>query len=206
MYKVHFDDRFITLSREPDRLQKYELFHKFGNSAELYNIISDFQENTDAKNINIYDENIKNLWKTFRNYFDEVQAAGGLVKHSSGRFLFIEKRGRLDLPKGHIDANENAETCALREVGEECGLSGHYIIKPLAPSYHTYLLEGVLCLKTTNWFLMGYNGEMITRPQTEEGITNVKWLLPKEFNNLKNLMWHSLMDMLKINREIGEIV
>jgi 8-oxo-dGTP pyrophosphatase MutT (NUDIX family) len=196
MYKVYFDDRFITLSREPDRLQKYELFHKFGNTAELYNLISDFQTDTALKNINIYCEDINHLWKTFRNYFNEVQAAGGLVKHSSGRYLFIEKRGRLDLPKGHIDANEDAETCALREVAEECGLSGHYIIKPLAPTYHTYLLEGVLCLKTTSWFLMGYDGEMITQPQTEEEITSVKWFLPEEFSDLKNSTWHSLMGML----------
>jgi len=196
MYKVHFDDRFITLSSEPDRLQKYELFHKFGNIAELYNLISDFQTNTDIKNINIYCEDIKHLWEIFRNYFNQAQAAGGLVKHTSGRYLFIEKRGRLDLPKGHTDPGENAESCALREVSEECGLSGHYIIKPLTPTYHTYTLESVSYLKTTNWFLMGYAGEMITNPQTEEGITSVKWLLPEEFNNLKSLVWHSLTDML----------
>ena len=198
MYKVHFDDRFITLSKEPDRLQKYELFHKFDNNVELYNLISDFQTNVAVKNINIYDKNIKHLWKIFRIYFNEAHAAGGLVRHSSGRYLFIEKRGRLDLPKGHIDTNEDAETCALREVSEECGLSGHYIIKPLAPTYHTYSLEGILCLKTTNWFLMGYDGEMIMQPQTEEDITSVKWLLPEEFNNLKNFTWHSLMDIINV--------
>jgi 8-oxo-dGTP pyrophosphatase MutT (NUDIX family) len=198
MYKVHFDDRFITLSREPDRLQKYVLFYKFSNTVELYNLISDFQSNTAAQNINIYCENIEYLWKTFRIYFTEVQAAGGVVRHTSGRYLFIEKRGRLDLPKGHIDPDEDAKTCALREVGEECGLSGHYIIKPLASTYHTYSLEGISYLKTTNWFLMGYDGEMITKPQIEEEITNVKWLLPEEFNNLKNLAWPSIMDMLNL--------
>ena len=196
MYKVHFENRLITLSREPDRLQKYELFHKFINTVELYNLISDFQIDTITQSINIYCENIQHLWKIFRIYFNEVQAAGGLVKHSSGRYLFIEKNGRLDLPKGHLEPNEEAENCALREVCEECGLSGHYIIKPLAPSYHTYSWGGISYLKKTNWFLMGYDGEMIINPQTEEGITSVKWLLPEEFNNLKNLTWFSLMDML----------
>jgi 8-oxo-dGTP pyrophosphatase MutT (NUDIX family) len=125
-----------------------------------------------------------------------VQAAGGLVKHPSGRYLFIEKRDMLDLPKGHIDLKEDAESCALREVNEECGLSGHYIIKPLAPTYHTYSSGGISYLKKTNWFLMGYDGEMIAKPQTEEGITSVKWLLPEEFNSLKSSVWFSLMDML----------
>ena len=198
MYKVYFDDRFITLSREPDRLQKYGLFHKFTNTVEFYNLISDFQTNTALKNINIYCEDIKYLWQIFCIYFNEEQAAGGLVRHKSGRYLFIEKRGRLDLPKGHIDLDENVENCALREVGEECGLSGHYIIKPLAPSYHVYSLESILYLKKTNWFLMGYNGEMIMQPQAEEGISGVKWLLPEEFSALKSLTWLSLMDMLNL--------
>ena len=196
MYKVYFENRLITLSREPDRLQKYELFHKFINTVELYNLISDFQIDTTIQNINIYCENIKHLWKIFRIYFNEIQAAGGLVKHPSDRYLFIEKKGRLDLPKGHTEPNEEAENCALREVSEECGISGHYIIKSLTPSYHTYLWEGISYLKKTNWFLMGYDGEMITNPQTEEGITSVKWFLPEEFSNLKSSAWLSLMDIL----------
>jgi 8-oxo-dGTP pyrophosphatase MutT (NUDIX family) len=196
MYKVYFENRFITLSREPDRLQKYELFHKFVDTIELYNLVSDFQNNTTTQSVNVYCEDTTHLWKIFRIYFSEVQAAGGLVKHTSGRYLFIEKRGMLDLPKGHIDTKEDAESCALREVSEECGLSGHYIIKPLAPTYHTYSGGGISYLKKTNWFLMGYDGEMIVKPQTEEGITSVKWLLPEEFNSLKNSVWFSLIDML----------
>jgi len=196
MYKVYFENRFITLSCEPDRLQKYELFHKFIDTAEFYNLISDFQTNTAIQSINVYCENIKHLWRIFRIYFNEVQAAGGLVKHLSGRYLFIEKEGRLDLPKGHMEPGEEAENCALREVSEECGISGHYIIKSLAPSYHTYSLEGISYLKKTNWFLMGYDGEMITSPQTEEGITKIEWLMPDEFNSLKSSAWLSLMDIL----------
>jgi len=196
MYKVHFENRFITLSNEPDRIQKYGLFHKFVDTVELYNLISDFQVNTAMQNINVYCGDIKHLWRIFRIYFNEVQAAGGLVKHPSGSYLFIEKKGRLDLPKGHVEPDEDVESCALREVGEECGISGHYIIKPLAPSYHSYSWEGISYLKKTNWFLMKYDGEMIAEPQTEEGITKVEWLLPDEFNNLKKSAWYSLMDIL----------
>ena len=196
MYKVYFEDRFITLSKEPDRLQRYGLFHKFINNAELYGLISDFQTDTTMQNVNIYCEDLKHLWKIFRSYFKVVKAAGGLVRHTSGRYLFIEKRGRLDLPKGHTEVNEDAEGCALREVGEECGIAGHYIIKSIAPSYHIYACKDNLCLKKTDWFLMQYDGEMILKPQTEEGITGVKWLLPEEFNMIKNTVWFSLMDML----------
>jgi 8-oxo-dGTP pyrophosphatase MutT (NUDIX family) len=196
MYKVHFENRFITISPEPDRLQKYGLFHKFNDTSELYKLIADFQADKSVHAINIYGPDIKFIWKLFRIYFTEVGAAGGLVRHTSGRYLFIEKKGKLDLPKGHIEPGEEPDACAIREVCEECGISGHIIIKPITPSYHTYTWEGISYLKKTSWFLMQYDGEMITEPQLEEGITKVEWLLPDELNSIKTSAWLSLMDLI----------
>jgi 8-oxo-dGTP pyrophosphatase MutT (NUDIX family) len=184
------------LSSEPDRLQKYGLFHKFNDTSEFYKLLADFQSDKKIQSINVYGPDIKHLWKIFRIYFNEVHAAGGLVRHTSGKFLFIEKKGRLDLPKGHIEKGEEAEKCALREVSEECGIKGHYIIKELAPTYHTYSWEGISYLKKTSWFMMGYDGEMITIPQTEEGITKVEWLLPDELSKIKSNAWMSLMEVI----------
>ncbi len=196
MYKVHFENRFIMISPEPDRLQKYGLFHKFYDTIELYKIIADFQSDKSIPAVNIYGTDIKHLWRIFRIYFTEVGAAGGLVKHATGRYLFIEKKGKLDLPKGHIEQGEEAETCALREVNEECGITGHTIVRPITPSYHTYSWGGISYLKKTNWFLMKYDGEMITEPQIDEGITKVEWLLPDELNKIKSSAWLSLMDII----------
>jgi 8-oxo-dGTP pyrophosphatase MutT (NUDIX family) len=196
MYKVHFENRFILISPEPDRLQKYGLFHKFYDTNELYKIIFDFQSNTRIHAINIYGPDIKYIWKIFRIYFTEVGAAGGLVRHTSGRYLFIEKKGKLDLPKGHIETGEEPEECAMREVTEECGITGHVIVKPLLPSYHTYTWEGISYLKKTNWFLMDYNGVMVTEPQIKEGITRVEWLLPEELSKIKSTAWLSLTDLI----------
>ena len=196
MFKVHFENRFILISSEPDRLQKYGLFLKFRDTQELYKIIADFQADTKMHAINIYGPDIKHIWKIFRIYFTEVGAAGGLVKHTSGRFLFIEKKGKLDLPKGHIEPGEKAEACALREVSEETGISGHKIVKPLLPSYHTYTWEGISYLKKTSWFLMEYSGTMITEPQVKEGITKVEWLLPEEISRIKSTAWLSLTDLI----------
>jgi 8-oxo-dGTP pyrophosphatase MutT (NUDIX family) len=171
-------------------------FHKFYDTNELYKLISKFQSDTTISSINIYGTDIKHLWRIFRIYFTEVGAAGGLVKHASGRYLFIEKKGKLDLPKGHIESGEEPEECALREVNEECGITGHRIVKPLNPSYHTYTWEGISYLKKTSWFLMEYDGEMVSEPQTGEGITKVEWLLPDELNKIKNSAWLSLMDLI----------
>jgi 8-oxo-dGTP pyrophosphatase MutT (NUDIX family) len=199
MYKVHFENRFILISSEPDRVQKYGLFHKFYDTKELYKLIADFQADTKISAINIYGPDIKHIWKIFRIYFTEVGAAGGLVKHTSGRFLFIEKKGKLDLPKGHIEPGEEPEVCALREVSEECGIKGHEIIKPLEPSYHTYTWEGISYLKKTSWFLMEYKDKMVTEPQIKEGITGVEWLLPEEISKIKGTAWLSLMDLINLS-------
>ncbi len=184
------------ISAEPDRLQKYGLFHKFNTTNELYKLITEFQSDTSIQSINIYGPDIKHIWKIFRIFFTEVGAAGGLVRHSSGKFLFIEKKGKLDLPKGHIDPGEEPEACALREVSEECGISGHSIVKSLEPSYHTYSWEGISYLKKTSWFLMKYSGPMITEPQINEGITKVEWLSPDELSKIKSTAWLSLMDLI----------
>ncbi|HBE42361.1 MAG TPA: NUDIX hydrolase [Bacteroidales bacterium] len=199
MYKVHFENRFILISSEPDRLQKYGLFLKFGDTDELYRIIADFQSDTKIPSINIYGPDITHIWKIFRIYFTEVGAAGGLVRHISDRYLFIEKKGKLDLPKGHIEPGEEAEECALREVSEEAGIKGHSIVKALVPTYHTYTWEGISYLKKTDWFLMKYDGEMITEPQVKEGITKVEWLLPDELCKIRSTAWLSLMDMINIS-------
>ena len=196
MYKVHFENRFIMISEEPDRLQKYGIFHKFYATSELYKLISEFQADSSMQSANIYGTNIRHIWKIFRIYFTEVGAAGGLVRHASGKYLFIEKKGKLDLPKGHIEPGEEPDSCALREVSEECGISGHSIVKSLPPSYHTYSWEGISYLKKTSWFLMSYNGIMVTEPQVSEGITKVEWLSPDEISKIKKSAWLSLMDLI----------
>ncbi len=196
MYKVHFENRFITISSEPDRLQKYGLFHKFYDTDEFYKLINDFQADKSIKSVNVYGTDITFIWKLFRINFTEVGAAGGLVKHNSGRYLFIEKNNKFDLPKGHIDKGEEPETCAIREVSEESGITGHSIVKPLCPSYHTYTLQNIPYLKKTYWFLMDYDGAMINEPQIKEGITKVEWLLPDEICKIKDNSWLSLVDLI----------
>ena len=46
-YKVYFDNRVITLSPEPDRVQKYALFHKYNEQEELLHQISQFAVNNE---------------------------------------------------------------------------------------------------------------------------------------------------------------
>jgi len=195
-YKIYFDNRVITLSPEPDRLQKYSLFHKYHEKTQLYNQISQFVANKELNSLNVYSSKIDNLWNSFCEYFVFIEAAGGLVEHESGKYLFIKRYGRWDLPKGHIEPGETPEACALREVTEECNIRGHSIEGQLPPSYHTYLFDGKPYMKKTHWFSMSYSGEMITEPQAEEGITHAEWLAPKEIAKIRDNTFISLMDLL----------
>ncbi len=195
-YKIYFDNRVITLSPEPDRVQKYALFHKYGAREELFAQISEFAVNNEIPSLNIYSTNINNLWKVFSSWFTVIEAAGGLVGHPSGKYLFIMRYGRWDLPKGHIEEGETPEQCALREVTEECNIRGHAIMGTLPPSYHTYLFDGRPYMKKTWWFRMSYSGEMITEPQAEEGITHAEWLAPQEIARIKDNTFQSLLDLL----------
>jgi 8-oxo-dGTP pyrophosphatase MutT (NUDIX family) len=201
-YKVYFDNRVITLSPEPDRVQKYALFHKYGAREELFAQISEFAVNNEIPSLNIYSTNINNLWKVFSSWFTVIEAAGGLVGHPSGKYLFIMRYGRWDLPKGHIEEGETPEQCALREVSEECNIRGHTIMGNLPPSYHTYLFDGRPYLKKTWWFRMSYNGEMIAEPQAEEGITHAEWLEPREIARIKDNTFQSLLDLLNYTLKV----
>ncbi len=194
--KVHFENRFIALSPEPDRLQKYSIFHKYHDERGLYDLIREFSGDQSVQSLNIYCTDIDNLWLRFKGYFNIAEAAGGLVKHPSNNFLFIKRYGKWDLPKGHIEPGETPEECALREIEEECGITEMKIIKPLLPSYHTYQLNNVNYLKPTYWFLVDYRGPLIVNPNGEEGITDGKWMPPSSIQEIRSNTWTSLIDLL----------
>lgn len=52
------------------------------------------------------------------------RTAGGVVIGPNGRIVLVSQQGRSwSLPKGHMESGETAEAAAIREVGEETGLS-----------------------------------------------------------------------------------
>ena len=63
-----------------------------------------------------------------------------------------KKRSEWVLPKGHIEAGEDARTCAVREVREETGVLGrikkeleviHYLVENQTVKVQFYLMEAV---------------------------------------------------------------
>ena len=125
-----------------------------------------------------------------------VKAGGGLVRNGDGKYLFMLRRGYWDLPKGKLDDGETIEHCALREVMEETGVEGVILESPLLVTYHTYDESGKHILKETHWFRMQAPAPGQLVPQTEEQITELRWvdtagmpeLLRKTFPSVKDVV------------------
>ena len=185
------------LSGHPDRLQSYSLFHKFNDQTDLKSIIDRFITDPSLKCLNIYSYNIDHLWQTFRDCFRNRDAAGGVVKDTKSRILFIWRLNRWDLPKGHIEGKERPADAAKREVIEECGIVPGPILASLPNSYHIYPWGEEFCLKRTFWFLFGYEGPEKTTPQLEEGISRAVWAGKDQLSDYSTESWCSVADIIK---------
>ncbi|HLS94466.1 MAG TPA: NUDIX domain-containing protein [Sphingobacterium sp.] len=122
---------------------------------------------------------------TFRSILQKhtiIKAAGGVVKNGDGKYLFIHRLGKWDLPKGKVEDNEKMREAAVREVEEECGIQIHYLGPKLLTTYHTYVMRGRFVVKQTNWYEMGVNKSPKLFPQSEEDITDARWLDKEDFD------------------------
>lgn len=108
----------------------------------------------------------------------KIIAAGGLVTNNENEILMIFRRGKWDLPKGKLDANETIEACAVREVEEETGLSDIQLGRFLLITEHEYFDQWINenVIKESHWYAMKVSSNQKLIPQTEEDITDIKWV------------------------------
>ena len=147
------------------------------------------------------------FFNQFTSFYQIIEAAGGIVRHPSGKYLFIKRFGKWDLPKGKIEKGETPRQAALREVREECGIANLNMAKAkeLPCTYHTYKLEGHRVLKRTWWFAMEYAGNLVTKPQTEEGISEATWLVPSQFDMVLDNTYRSIAELIgEVSWNTGE--
>lgn len=129
----------------------------------------------------------------------KIIAGGGLVQNEKGELLMIYRRGKWDLPKGKLDEGETIEVCALREVMEETGLVDVEMGRLIEVSYHEYFDEYLKqdVLKETHWFAMTANSNEALIPQTEEDITEIKWV---DDNKLEKCLADSYANVVAVIR------
>jgi len=187
----------VTESIPPSKTGRNVAFIPVGSYDELSLKYREAINNKSLTEIYFINPNTKLLAELFLSMFTIIDAAGGLVKNDEGKWLFIYRNGKWDLPKGKVEKKEKIKTAAIREVEEECGISKLKIVKELPPTYHTYSLEEKTVLKRTYWFEMSCADTSPLVPQTEEGITDVKWFSMEEVKQALKNTYGSIKEVVK---------
>jgi 8-oxo-dGTP pyrophosphatase MutT (NUDIX family) len=136
-------------------------------------------------------------WNTYLSEKLIIEAAGGMVFNPKGELLMMFRRGQWDMPKGKLDEGETIEACAVREVEEETGITNLRLNGKLQTTYHTYPFQGKTVLKPSHWFSMECSGTEDLVPQTEEDITELRWVDKVVAAELANEAYPSIREMIE---------
>ena len=170
MITIYFTDNSLTFAPEDYTPKAGEtlLTESEVTSANLDNLF-DF-----CNSIVVLSADWNAAFRRFASRFVAVEAAGGIVENELGEMLLIYRRERWDLPKGHIDAGEDALSAAIREIAEETGVVGLNFVAPIGNTLHAYNVYGKWELKLTHWFAFSCHSSSTT-PQTDEDIILAVW-------------------------------
>ncbi len=196
MYKIFFYNHTLYIGNAvPAGVEVSEVWQYTTNKAMRKFLFQQLRHNT-AQVVQVLTPDPFFVWTRFCKFFEIREAAGGLVQNEQGEFLFIRRRGKWDLPKGHLDPGELSKEAALREVSEECGIKDMKITQSLGITYHTYDIKLRPVLKPTSWYLMKYEGWQSGAPQLEEEIEELRWVRPEEISSLLLDAFPSIADVL----------
>ena len=195
MYKVFYNQKplFFTTDLTNNSDETPLLFIKYTSALVIVKAL----RNKNTKAVYLYHPKKEKLEKHFLKHFLVVEAAGGLVEHTDGRYLFIYRNDKWDLPKGKIEKNEVIIDAAIREVMEETGVGDLMVTKPLNTTYHVFNSKGKFKLKKTYWFLMksNYNAPLV--PQEEENIQAAVWRSKTDFTLLMQNAYENIKILLE---------
>ena len=205
MYKVFFNEHQIVSPGEFQNSFKDNIDQtiEIQDIDELLSLFSRLEKSEYVVKLLIECKNGQNLQEMLAEHLRPIPAAGGLVQNPQHEILFIKRLGRWDLPKGKIEKGETAEQAAVREVEEECGISGLGICRELPATFHIYRSpfinrENNWVLKQTFWFEMEYSANEQPKPQLEEQIETVRWFQKRELSEALENTYASLKDMISL--------
>lgn len=170
---IYFGDAEVVITDTP---QDHRYAVVYADTSIINNLGAKIQKKVETnKFVAVISQDPTATFEELKQDFVLVEAAGGVVQNERDELLMIELRGRWDLPKGHIEAGEEANIAALREVEEETGVVAELVDKePIMETWHAYNTYGRWELKRTRWWRMrALCGEL--KPQDEEGIARVEW-------------------------------
>jgi 8-oxo-dGTP pyrophosphatase MutT (NUDIX family) len=117
---------------------------------------------------------------------DETSAGGVVFRVDVGQPMYLLIRDSYNnwgFPKGHIEAGEQPEAAAVREVQEETGLADLSIRGRIDTIDWFFRFRGQLIHKVCHFYLME-TSNATTSPQRAEGITACRWTRFEEAQSL----------------------
>lgn len=198
MYKVFIENTPISFEKGTENYSTVlEQFHPTLETKDYNHLVNTIKQLTEEE-LTIVSPFPKKTLNTFLKRFKRIHAAGGVVYNTANdSYLFIKRFGKWDLPKGKLEPSESTEFAAIREVEEECGITQLTLKHHLQTTYHTYHMYEQYVLKISDWFYMEYSGEEQLIPQTEEGITEVKWITKRELNEVLKDTYGNIIDVIE---------
>jgi len=203
MYEVYIMNRPVIF-QEKANVSERSLVIREPSNRTLKELPQLIRQHTEIESFVLLSDNPEQLWMQFCYAYKEVLAAGCVVQNEHNAFLWIERNGKWDLPKGKVEPGEGIEEAAVREVEEETGIGALTLQADLGKTYHTYEEGGIPILKTTFWFKAHHEGGATAgTPQTVEGITGVHWK-PLPFDvEILNQTYPSIRALVERAAEIG---
>src|SRR5262245_43144571 len=126
--KIYFGDKPVYLCDEIDKELNEILHHPDAvfidelSTAAIKSLFHEIVKEEFHAGV-VWKQDLEKLKKAFFKHFHLIEAAGGIVQNDKKELLFIHRLGKWDLPKGKIEKKESPETCAVREVEEETGVT-----------------------------------------------------------------------------------
>lgn len=199
MIKIFYLNKILYLinSKSIVNIDRNALLVDVASKDEMRLTYAELINKKDLNEIYFFNRDIELLFSYFSSLFQIIEAAGGLVSNKNREWLFIFRNGKWDLPKGKIEQSEKIRSAAIREVEEECGIEKLHIVKELPSTYHIYFIKEKAILKRTYWFEMTSTDTSKLIPQTEEGITEVKWIAAKDLKQVYENTYESVLEVLK---------
>lgn len=199
--KIYFEDKPVFLCDTIDKIIDEYMHHPDAvfideiSTAAINSLLHEIVKPQFHAGILFY-KNLSKLKKVFYKHFTIASAAGGLVINAKQDILMIFRRGIWDLPKGKLDKGETLKQCAVREVEEETGLTGIELREHIVTTYHTYKEFGKHILKESHWYKMLCATEQKLVPQTEEHITDIKWVNQSDLKKYTSNTYQAILEVL----------
>lgn len=207
MKKIYFNDRFIGVAGLDHDLN---LNNDEGveqilvtDCKDIPNLVKYFDDTPSIVGLILKGKDKKEIFRTLRDCFTGIEAAGGLVVNAKNEVLMIFRYDKWDLPKGKVERGEDVDDAAVREVEEECGISDLTVESKVCKTYHVYTLYGKRMLKKTHWYLMRYDGEQGLTPQTEEAITDARWVAPDDLAGYLGNTYQTILEVFRSARKLA---